>query len=231
MFVTTSENRKKVKIGTSKAYQIVQYENDIIRIGSTLESLVQKTDALNYLFDLCNYSIQTLSNQGESYIKNDFILNQRYTRKDVFRILNWDENPVAQNVGGYMISKDKKNCAIFVNYHKEDDISATTKYHDRFLSRNEFIWMSKSKRKLNSPDVQSILQQSKYGMRIPLFIKKSNIEGSDFYYLGNITIIENYAAEKNIPDDKGNQISVVEMGFYLEHPVEKSLYDYIISSD
>ena len=66
---------------------------------------------------------------------------------------------------------------------------------------------------------------------MPLFIKKSNGEGSDFYYLGNITIIENYAAEKNIPDDKGNQISVVEMGFYLEHPVEKSLYDYIISSD
>ena len=85
-----------------------------------------------------------------------------------------DTNPVAQNVGGYMIAPTKKDCAIFVNYHKEESISATTKYHDRFDSRNEFIWMSKNKRKLTSPDVSQILDQTNSNMRIPLFVKKYN---------------------------------------------------------
>ena len=51
------------------------------------------------------------------------MLYGKYSRKDVHRILNWDENPIAQNVGGYMIDPKTKTCPIFVNYHKEDDIS------------------------------------------------------------------------------------------------------------
>jgi hypothetical protein len=73
----------------------------------------------------------------------------------IFRILNASENPVAQNVGGYLVSLDT-HC-IFVNYHKEDDISESTKYEDRFVNNKEFDWMSKSNRKINSKDVQSIL--------------------------------------------------------------------------
>ena len=43
----------------------------------------------------------------------------------------------------YLIASTKKDCAIFVNYHKEETISATTKYHDRFISRNEFDLLKK----------------------------------------------------------------------------------------
>jgi hypothetical protein len=62
-------------------------------------------------------------------------------------------------------------------------------------------------------------------------VKKSNSEGSDFYYLGNLSLIENSAIEKNIPDDNGKMVSVVEMNLQLENPVEKSLYDYIVTAD
>jgi hypothetical protein len=62
------------------------------------------------------------------------------TRKDVFRILNASENPVAQNVGGYLVSLDNTHCPIFVNYHKEDDISES-KYEDRFVNNKEFDWI------------------------------------------------------------------------------------------
>lgn len=61
------------------------------------------------------------------YIKG-FVVYRKYSRKDVFRILNWAQNPVAQNVGGYIVSSDKTNCPIFVTYHKDENISATTKY-------------------------------------------------------------------------------------------------------
>jgi hypothetical protein len=229
MFFTIKENKKLVKIGPCKNYKIIEINKDQIFIGESLSTLLKHEDVKSYLLDLCEYSIANLKNQSRSaYANNEFILNQKYTRKDVFRILKWEENPIAQNVGGYMIAKDKKDCALFVNYHKEEGISATTKYHDRFVSRNEFIWMSKNKRYIKSADVSTIIQQEKYGMRIPLFVKKSNFEDTDFYFLGNLSIVHNSWEEKMIKDDLNKDVSVVEMKFTLQTPVDKSIYDYLI---
>jgi hypothetical protein len=230
-FHTMPVNKKMVKVGIHNNYKLVQSQNQNLEIGQTLSKIASNIDIRKYLLDLCEYSINTISEKNKDYEKNDFILNNRYSRKDVFRILQWDDNPVAQNVGGYMVEKNKKDCAIFVNYHKEDDISASTKYHDRFISRTEFVWMSKNKRKLNSPDVSVILSQKENQMRIPLFVKKNNSEGVEFYYLGNIQVINNSAVEKYMNDENGKQVSVVEMTFSLEHPVEKSLYDYLVNSN
>ena len=230
LFVTEKHNNNLVKVGINRNYEIITQHKNLIHIGNSLQQLILKKDVLESLFDLCNYSILKMKQFGEDLFKNDFILNQRYSRKDVFRILCWETNPVAQNVGGYMIASTKKDCAIFVNYHKEETISATTKYHDRFISRNEFIWMSKNKRNLNSPDVSQILQQINNKMRIPLFVKKSNSEGNDFYYLGNINVQNDSAVEKLIKNDDGKNVSVVEMKFNLTSAVEKSLYDYITST-
>ena len=230
-FHTVPVNKKMVKVGIHNNYELVILNNEQIKIGQTLSKLVCNSDIKSHLLDLCNYSINSITSKNTEYLINDFILNNRYSRKDVFRILQWDENPVAQNVGGYMVEKNKKDCAIFVNYHKEDDISASTKYHDRFISRNEFVWMSKNKRKLNSPDVSVILSQKENQMRIPLFVKKNNSEGVEFYYLGNIEVIKNSAVEKYMNDENGKQVSVVEMSFSLENPVEKSLYDYLVNSN
>lgn len=230
-FHTMPVNKKMVKVGIHKTYNLIKLNNEHLEIGQTLKKLVSISDIKNYLLDLCLYSLNTISAKNQEYVKNDFILNNRYSRKDVFRILQWDENPVAQNVGGYMVEKNQRDCAIFVNYHKEEDISESTKYHDRFTSRNEFIWMSKNKRKLYSPDVSQILSQKENQMRIPLFVKKNNSEGVEFYYLGNINVIKNSAIEKYMNDANGKQVSVVEMTFSLEHPVEKSLYDYLVNSN
>jgi hypothetical protein len=68
-------------------------------------------------------------------------------------------------------------------------------------------------------------------MRIPLFVKKNNSEGLEFYYLGNLSVNKLSEIEKLIPDDNGKSVSVVEMTFSLEHPVEKSLYDYLVNSN
>jgi superfamily II DNA or RNA helicase/HKD family nuclease len=231
LFHTISVKKEMVKIGSHRNYEIVLIENDVLKIGRSLSDLIEKSDIKSYLLDLCEYSFRTMSSSGPEFANNDFSLNNRYSRKDVFRILQWEVNPVAQNVGGYMVRKNKVDCAIFVNYHKDEDISASTKYHDRFISRNEFIWMSKSKRKLNSPDVHSILSQKEHGMRLPLFVKKNNSEGVEFYYLGNSKVIKETAVEISMPDDSGNSVSVVEMNFILENPVEKSLYDYLVNSD
>ena len=231
LFVTEKHNKNLVKVGQNRNYEIITKEENYIKSGKSLNYTIQKKDVFETLLDLCNYSILKMKQLSKEVFKNDFILNQRYSRKDVFRILCWDTNPVAQNVGGYMIAPTKKDCAIFVNYHKDESISATTKYHDRFDSRNEFIWMSKNKRKITSPDVSQILEQEITNMRIPLFVKKSNAEGNDFYYLGNMNIKKDTAIEKMITKDDGDNVTVVEMNFTLASPVEKSLYDYLLNSN
>jgi hypothetical protein len=231
LFHTINVDRKLVKVGLQRKYEIIKFTNSKLTLGSTLIEVINSEFIKNTLLDLCNYSLQYLKKSTNENITNDFILNKRYTRKDVFRILKWDENPVAQNVGGYMIATTKSDCAIFVNYQKDDEISATTKYHDRFASKKEFIWMSKSNRYLNSNDVSTIINQLKNNIRIPLFVKKSNAEGSDFYYLGNVKYNEESAVEKRLPDNNGKFVPVVEMNFTLDQPVEKSLYDYIINSN
>ena len=231
LFVTEKFNKNLVKVGQNRNYEIITREKNSIKIGNSLNQLILKKDVFESLLDLCNYSLLKIKQLGNDVYKNDFILNQRYSRKDVFRILCWDSNPVAQNVGGYMIAPTKKDCAIFVNYHKDENISATTKYHDRFDSRNEFIWMSKNKRKLTSPDVSQILDQTISNMRIPLFVKKSNAEGNDFYYLGNMLVKKETAVEKMIVKEDGDKVTVVEMNFSLLSPVEKSLYDYLLNSN
>ena len=157
---------------------------------------------------------------------NGFMLYEKYTRQDVFRLLLWEENPLAQNVGGYIISQDKTNCAIFINYHKEEDISETTKYDDQFLSPQLFQWMSKSKRTLNSPDVHAIQHYRDHNMRLPLFVKKHNDEGLSFYYMGDVEPIPESFEEMRMETTQ-KPVSIVKMLLKMTTPVEKSLYDYL----
>lgn len=86
--------------------------------------------------------------------------------------------------------------------------------------------MSKSGRTLKSREI--VLMQNNSAIRLPLFIKKSNIKGEEHYYMGDITpIIKSIEqTSMNVKDnDKGT--SVVKVVFSMNSPVEDSIYDYI----
>jgi len=125
-----------------------------------------------------------------------------------------------------LVSPDNKHCPIFVNYHKEDDISESTKYEDEFVNNKEFDWMSKSNRKLESNDVRSILGKNGE-IRLPLFIKKSNDEGIDFYYMGDVKPELDKVKQTLMSNDKGTKVSVVKIRFNLDYPVNESMYKYL----
>lgn len=230
-FVTENQNKKLVSVREKYNLNIISYNNEKISAGKDLKLLVTNKIFISYLNDMLNYSgiIYDRNFDKNKYV-NGFILYRKYSRKDVFRILNWDKNPIAQNVGGYIVSSDKTNCPIFVNYHKDDNISDTTKYEDGFINNYEFEWMSKSRRTLNSPDVVAICNYKK-GLRLPLYIKKSNDEGTDFYYMGDMTPIDESIEQTTMPDGKGNNVSVVKMRFLMSQPVEDSIYEYLTKAD
>ena len=75
---------------------------------------------------------------------------------------------------------------------------------------------------MESPEIQNVINSE----RILLFVKKEDGEGTDFYYLGDVSILP--GSIKQETTDKGS--SVVHFKFQLDKPVIDDLYNYIITS-
>ncbi len=226
-FITEKENKKLISVRNKYKYNIIELDKDSLSMGVDLTLISSNNICKEFLMDSIDYSISLFSRKyRESIFNNGFHLYQKYSRKDVFRILNWEQNPLAQNVGGYIISQDKTNCPLFVNYHKEEDISDTTKYEDNFINNSTFTWMSKSKRKLTSPDILTI--RNNKNLHIPLFIKKSNDEGLEFYYIGDLKPIDDSFEQTTMDKSDNKKVSVVKVNFKISHAVEDDIFNYII---
>jgi hypothetical protein len=229
-FVTENYNKELLPVSEIHKLSVIDKIEDELFLNNSFIDILLDVNFKNHLIDNTNYSILKFERLfGLKKYLGGFVLYNKYSRKDVFRILNWDKNPLAQNVGGYMFNPERTNCAIFVNYHKEDGISSTTKYEEGFLNKLEFEWMSKSKRTLTSPDIIS-LKNGGNELRLPLFIKKSNDEGAAFYYMGDVVPIQESFKQANIKDDANNDVSVVKVKFRLNTPVDDALYNYITNS-
>ena len=205
--------------------KIILVENNFLQFDENF--LIQlKNECFNKFFiDLIKYSENLYNNRfsKERYI-NGFTLYQKYSRKDVCRILNWEKNEES-TIYGYRIKYD--TCPIFINYHKEEGIADSTKYEDRFVNNFQFEWISKSNRTLKSKDISTIKNDSN-NLRMPLFIKKSNDEGNDFYYMGEVKPIE--FTPETMLDKKKKVIPVVKMDLILEPRVEDSMYEYLTTA-
>lgn len=229
-FVTENKDKKLKSAREIYGLNIVRKEDGKLIIENDFLSLLKQGVFKDFLLDNIAFALKTYDakHKPPKFI-DGFELYQKYTRKDVFRILNWAQNPLAQNVGGYIIASDKSNCPIFVNYKKNENISSTTKYEDKFVSPSKFEWMSKNKRRLTSPDVIAIRNAISNNTRLPLFIKKSNDEGLEFYFMGDVTPIDESFEETMMKDDNGNDVSVVKIDFKMNITVEDGIYDYLTS--
>jgi len=162
----------------------INIENSKISLNDKLKEALEKPLFKTYLEDIICYSktIFSLAYIKENYI-NGFLLYQKYSRKDVCRILNWEKDE-ASTVYGYRIKNN--TCPIFVTYNKNEDISDSTKYEDQFINSQQFSWMTRSRVKMDSKEIIELQNHQKSGLRILLFVKKSDSEGSDFYYMGDM---------------------------------------------
>lgn len=110
-------------------------------------------------------------------------LYQKYSRKDVCRILNWEQDE-SSTIYGYKIKYN--TCPIFVTYEKKDNIASSTKYEDEFINNQVFSWMTRSRVSADSIESRKLIASSDSGLKILLFVKKSDGEGTDFYYMGRV---------------------------------------------
>ena len=159
-------------------------------------------ELLNELIDVA--LARNASMYSDRYQDTSFVLYQKYTYEDVCRCLDWDRGEVALNIGGYKFHCNTKTYPVFINYEKDDDISATTKYEDRFISPSILIAISKSGRTVSSDDVQQALHARENGVDLCLFVRKNKDDSIIGFYSANeaFSIIEN-AAVAGIPFPKG----------------------------
>ena len=204
--------------------EIIDCQNRVISISEFFKALLLNPIFKQFLLDNIEYGIHSFSKSFNlAKFKDGFLLFQKYSRKDVCRILNWKKNEES-TVYGYRIKNN--TCPIFVTYKKDDNIASATKYEDEFINSSHLQWFSKRSRYLISDDVSAIKNHNNI-LRLALFIKKSNNEGNDFYYMGDVKPIEDSFEQAFILDDHGKNVGVVKVILRLDYPVEDSLYSYL----
>lgn len=225
---TETLNGSVVSISEATNFSLLKVESDEIRLDVNLLNISKDEVSKAYFIDLAKCAINKfLSDYIHDVYQGGFKLGSKYSRRDVFRILGWDKKPIEQNVGGYLRNVDCTICPIFLTYKKSENIAATINYEDRFISPGHLIYMSKRGRTLNSPDVAVMKNQPTTQMRMPLFVKKSDDEGLDFYYLGELSALPDKFEDASMEDSEGIQIPVVKMEFLLNKPIDHNLFKYI----
>lgn len=207
-------------------HEIVHLQNGVFKKGAELIQLLGNKLFIDFLTDTINVAKYTFKkNFVDQVFTNGFTLYRKYGRKDVCRILNWDINQES-TMYGYVI---KNNFApLFVTYDKHENIASSTKYDDKFINKSIFQWITKNNRTLESKEVLRLMNDTE--LTILLFVKKHDAEGNDFYFLGEVTPINDSFKQIEVTNDKGIQLPAVQFHYRMKHNMENALYEYITGS-
>ena len=199
--------------------EIVFENQGNISLTKEFSALLENEEFLAYFKDALDYAEYSFM---ETYDKKTYFgglkLYENYSRKDVCRILNWEKDESA-TIFGYRVKYD--TCPMFVTYNKQDDISESTKYEDRFISRSMFSWMTRNRVTLESAEVEAIQRDD---VRKLLFVKKSDGEGTDFYYMGDVDTHK--CIQTTIDGKDGKKLSIVNVLYDMQQVVNDKIYSY-----
>lgn len=201
---------------------IIEIDNGKYNFNSDIQECLCNNYFRTFIVDIvkCGYI------KNQKYDKTQpLTLYEKYSRRDVCKLLNWPHDD-SSTIYGYRAKYN--TCPIFVTYHKKDDVESSQAYGDEFLSPELFRWFTRNRLTLNSKEVKNILSYKETGMKIYLFIKKDDGEGTDFYYLGEVNIDDNSARNDTMMDDNGKILPVVSMNLILEQPVKYDIYHYLV---
>lgn len=201
---------------------IVIYSNGTF----SLEKSFQKNLQQNKWFAECVEDIiKTSFERSKRYVLSEpLTYNEVYGRKDVCRLLNWENNETS-TMYGYRIKYD--TCPIFVNYHKGDTISNDVKYEDELIDQHTLLWYTRPKLTLSSGEVVEIMNYKETNLAIHVFVQKESVGDPEFIYLGRAFPKLETAKELIKQDKNGKDTNIVSMEMTLEKAVPLETYDFI----
>ncbi len=209
----------------------IEKDDSDYKPAKSFTEMLANNDFYNILKELVDFGISRYKRDySKTYGQTDLVLYQKYTYEDVCRLLNWEQNEVPLNIGGYKFDKKTKTFPVFINYDKAEDISDTTRYEDHFVPgfRDRLIAISKSGRSMQSEDVQNFLKAKERGIQVELFVRKNKDDkiSKEFYYLGHMTASGN-AKEFTMAN---TEKTAVEIEWILDVPVREDIYEYIVNA-
>ena len=200
-------------------------EGDIFSVSYGFRKALSNKIFLEFFNDIVEYGLKQYLDKFHGQTSGvNLKLYEKYSRYDVCRLLNWPHDD-SSTLYGYRIKHG--TCPIFVTYDKEEDISESTKYEDVFIDNETFSWMTRSNVKLDSKEPVEIMDYEDSGLVLHLFIKKSDDEGHEFYYIG--PVIPRDPKQKTIMNDKGKELPIVNFKLDLKYPVREDVYNYLSS--
>lgn len=176
------------------------------------------------LEDLIDYGFFKFERDfSERSKRSGMVLNQRYTRKEMCKLFNWDLNQQSV-VYGY---KDVNNTfPIFITYHKDLEHDDTINYDDKFLGMDTLSWMSRNSTTTESKDMQRLINYKENNIQISLFVKKEDTKDTRFFYLGEMIPL---SFEDTFQKDK-NKSKIVNVIFKLENSVREDIFHFLTES-
>lgn len=198
------------------------------RITKTIQHMLGNENFYNIFEELVEFGISRYNmNYKDRYNDSNFVLYQKYTYEDVCRLLDWENNEVPLNIGGYKYDKKTKTFPVFINYDKSEEIQDTIKYEDHFVNSTKLIAISKQSRTVESDDVQNFLHAQERGIKVDLFVRKNKDDkiSKEFYYLGRMKATGKAQEFIMANTDK----TAVEIEWLLDTPVREDIYKYIVN--
>ncbi|PZL75683.1 DUF3427 domain-containing protein [Enterococcus plantarum] len=192
---------------------------------SLKESFQQSLQQNQWFTECVEDIIKTSFESSKRYVLSEpLTYNEVYGRKDVCRLLNWENNETG-TMYGYRIKYN--TCPIFVNYHKDDKISNDVKYEDELIDQHTLLWYTRPKLNFSSKEVLEIMNYKKTNLAIHVFVQKESVGDPEFIYLGRAFPKLETAKELIKQDKNGKDTNIVSMEMTLEKAVPLETYDFI----
>lgn len=203
----------------------VFFLQDEIRPADQFLEAAKNPDFVKAMDELIEFGINRWRHEYSSFYKDTWLnLDKMYSYTDSFRLLDFPQSKVSLNVGGYLFDKAQQMFPVYINYDKAEDIAASIDYEDHFTNPTSLTAFSKSRKTLQSSEIQALQNEKEHPLFIPLFVRKNTeVKDNLFYFLGEMKPDGSF---KETTMKEGQ--SVVQIGYRLEEPVRNDLYSYFI---
>ena len=220
-FIKTSAEKDKYTLLNS----VILHNDDKLSISNDFKNILTNTQFKEYIQDLIDVCIE--KNKSLRNKKKDtfgFIMYEKYSRRDVCQLLNHIKDDASTMYGMKQLNK---NTCIFVTYHKADGINGAEyldgkpNYSDSFMDSQTFMWNSKIG---NDPE-SKYMKEFTSGETKRLFVKKSDGEGTDFYYMGTFEIDNIKGTTKK--NNKGVLQPICDVTLKMNESIREDIFDYL----
>ena len=227
----------------TKEFAICELENNKFVLTEKFKKAYKNIIFRKYVDQIIDYALYSQKRYFNKFNdpKNNLVLYEKYTRKDVCWLINNKKNE-SSTMYGYKCFDDLKILPLFVTYQKSVDEDSSINYADRFINKFIFSWDSRSNRTLESKEIQNVIKfLTTKEYKTLLFVKRNDVinkseleensgtkeidKDGSFYFLGEVGLLDN-PREEQIGNTK--KTDVVRFLLSLKTPVKDEIYDYLI---